>query len=90
MDRGTWKAIVHGVTRVGHDLATKPPPLISLVLYVSILVLNENVPFEVCICGLSPALYRELRESKIGTKAPLYSLQCLACFSCVAGAQHTC
>ena len=22
MDRGTW----HGVTRVGHDLATKPPP----------------------------------------------------------------
>ena len=25
MDRGAWKAIVHGVTRVGHDLATKPP-----------------------------------------------------------------
>ena len=26
MDRGDWRAIVHGVTRVGHDLATKPPP----------------------------------------------------------------
>ena len=26
MDRGTWQAIVHGVTRVGHDLMTKPPP----------------------------------------------------------------
>ena len=26
MDRGAWQAIVHGVTRVGHDLATKPPP----------------------------------------------------------------
>ena len=26
MDRGTWRAIVYGVTRVGHDLATKPPP----------------------------------------------------------------
>ena len=25
-DRGTWRAIVHGVTRVGHDLVTKPPP----------------------------------------------------------------
>ena len=25
MDRGTWKATLHGVTRVGHDLATKPP-----------------------------------------------------------------
>ena len=26
MDRGTWWAIVHGVTRVGHDLAIKPLP----------------------------------------------------------------
>ena len=26
LDRGTWQATVHGVTRVGHDLATKPPP----------------------------------------------------------------
>ena len=26
MDRGAWWAVVHGVTRVGHDLATKPPP----------------------------------------------------------------
>ena len=27
MDRRAWKATVHGVTRVGHDLATKPPQL---------------------------------------------------------------
>ena len=26
MDRGAWRATVHGITRVGHDLATKPPP----------------------------------------------------------------
>ena len=26
MDRGAWQAIVYGVERVGHDLATKPPP----------------------------------------------------------------
>ena len=26
MDRGAWRATVHGVTRVGHDLETKPPP----------------------------------------------------------------
>ena len=26
MDRGAWQATVHGVTRIGHDLATKPPP----------------------------------------------------------------
>ena len=24
MDRGTWRALVHGVTRIGHQLATKP------------------------------------------------------------------
>jgi len=26
MDRGAWQATVHGVTRVGHDLVTRPPP----------------------------------------------------------------
>ena len=26
MERGAWQATVHGVIRVGHDLATKPPP----------------------------------------------------------------
>ena len=26
MDRGAWQATVHGVARVGPDLATEPPP----------------------------------------------------------------
>ena len=26
MDRGAWQATVHGVTRVGHELVTKPSP----------------------------------------------------------------
>ena len=26
MYKGAWQATVHGVTRVRHDLATKPPP----------------------------------------------------------------
>ena len=26
MDKGAWQATFHGVTRVGHDLVTKPPP----------------------------------------------------------------
>ena len=35
MDRGVWQATVHGVTRVRHDLETKPPPtwLLKLVFY---------------------------------------------------------
>ena len=26
MGRGAWQATDHGTARVGHDLATKPPP----------------------------------------------------------------
>ena len=26
MDRGDWQATVHGIPRVGHNLAIKPPP----------------------------------------------------------------
>ena len=26
LDRGAWQAVVHGVARVGHDLATELPP----------------------------------------------------------------
>ena len=31
MDRGAWQTTVHGITRVEHDLATKPlpPPLVN-------------------------------------------------------------
>ena len=38
MDRGTWRATVHGVARIKHNLATKPPPplyLSSIPLYFS-------------------------------------------------------
>ena len=29
MDRGACQATVHGVARVGHDVAAKPPPLLT-------------------------------------------------------------
>ena len=35
MDRGAWRATVHRVSRVGHDLATKPPPPYNLYLRTS-------------------------------------------------------
>ena len=28
MGRGAWQTTVHGVERVGHDLATNPPPTV--------------------------------------------------------------
>ena len=30
-DRGAWWATVHGVTRVRHDLVTKPPPDMQMI-----------------------------------------------------------
>ena len=34
MDRGAWQATVHGVARVRHNLATKPPSTICIYIYV--------------------------------------------------------
>ena len=33
MDREAWQTTVHGVTRVGHNLVTKPPPWITALLW---------------------------------------------------------
>ena len=44
MDRGAWQATVHGIERVGHDLATKQQQLCleSTVLYR----MSSNLPFQ--------------------------------------------
>ena len=34
MDRGAWQATVHGVARVIHNLTTKPPPKVNIVVYI--------------------------------------------------------
>ena len=31
VDRGAWQATAYGVTSVGHDLLTKPPPPVGVV-----------------------------------------------------------
>ena len=45
MDRGAWQATVHGIVRVGHNLVSKPPPLIT--------ILHACV----CICVLRLCIY---------------------------------
>ena len=32
-DMGAWRTTVHGVVRVGHDLVTKPPSILTEVIY---------------------------------------------------------
>ena len=41
MDRGGWQATVPGVTRVGHDIVTKPPPPIYDITVLQITSLTE-------------------------------------------------
>ena len=42
MDKRAWQATVHGVTRVGHDLATKLPPY----MYIHTIKMN-TLPFAI-------------------------------------------
>ena len=42
MDRGAWRATVHGVTRVRHDLATKQPPPSTSVKWEKCVFQNNN------------------------------------------------
>ena len=35
-NRGAWQAAVHGVARVGHNLANEPPPFFIFVILVSV------------------------------------------------------
>ena len=42
MDRGAWQATVHGVARVGHDLATKSSPIL--------IVTNQHIIDFVVFC----------------------------------------
>ena len=43
MDRGTWQATVHEVTKGGHDLATKPlPPKKGIFSFVYEIRLNRT------------------------------------------------
>ena len=40
MDRGAWQATVHGVARIRHDLATKPPRTTSQYSCVGVYVMR--------------------------------------------------
>ena len=59
MDREAWQATVHGFTRVGHDLATKPMSFAATWLDLEIIILSELNQTEEdkchmisCVCGI--------------------------------------
>ena len=62
MDRGAWRATVHGVARVGYDLVTKPPPperyegsnfstyFLTLIFFIALLMDIKRYIIMVLIC----------------------------------------
>ena len=48
MDGGAWRGIVHGVTRVGHDLVTKPPPPPILVIGIYPVEVETDIYMKAC------------------------------------------
>ena len=62
MARGGWWAIVHGVARVGHDLATEPPPhsdrreVASQVVLICISVMISDIEYVSYCCLTSICL----------------------------------
>ena len=47
IDRGAWQAIAHGVTRVRHDLSTKPTTTTTGHVWALEMVVRESVPRQV-------------------------------------------
>ena len=60
MDRGAWQAIVHGVARVRHDLATKPPPP----LFKHIIAVYQTQIFHALIATKPPKFELEKIDAK--------------------------
>ena len=62
--RGVWQAIVHGVARVGQDLATKPPPPASDKLKEGTAEILGGVTFPKCPFPRSQT-FQETRVSNV-------------------------
>ena len=43
MNRGVWWATIHGITRFGYDLVTKPPPPPVIRTISSSVLVNDNI-----------------------------------------------
>jgi len=68
MDRGAWQATVHVVTRVGHNLATKPPPIEQVAQFCHVQDLHSG-PLEKAtnLSALFWLLFRDFEEFSFKT-----------------------
>ena len=70
MERGAWQATVHGVIRVGHDLATKlPPPMAESEEELKSLLMKVKAKSE------KDGLKLNIQKTKIMVSGPITSWQ---------------
>ena len=69
MDGGAWQATVHGVTRVGHDLATKPSPSIMHVPFLPAFLYPTSLLNIYCVpaSGSNPGAFRETETQPLSS-----------------------
>ena len=70
MDRGAWRATVHGVARVRHDLVTKPPippPVKTLVIHATGTEMARDV---VLTCFRQQALKQTMQPHALAYSVP--------------------
>ena len=66
MDGGAWQATVHGIPRVGHNLATKPP-LPPLIFRGDVTCQKKSIIF---LKDLPTPTYTGLKWSKASSVTP--------------------
>ena len=56
VDRGAWRAAVHGITRVGQDLVTKPSPYtFGQTLGLECVVPSRRGSGSIALCHMAPS-----------------------------------
>ena len=68
MDRGAWQATVHGVTRAGHDLVTKPPYLLCNIICYRVQSIVTSLEGRPC---MSPFIQHSGKGKTTGMENPL-------------------
>ena len=72
MDRGSWQATIHGITRVRHDLVTKPPPPCSI----------YPILWNVCWFGLLLILFKTISQGNYADVLFFFSSKIYLFFGC--------
>ena len=78
MDRGVRQATVHGDTRVGHDLVTKPPPPVIIYIKYEWLVYTIRVVGLCSLIGISFSFLKNISGLNIQKCGKFYLMSTIS------------